>query len=123
MGNRHPLSTLSAELADDGWLSPDTYSRNYAEAAVESAVYLFLAIDIENPERFHIAYVGMSTRLAARWATHETLRAIEHQGWYVRRLFKRTDRKSLREVERCYIEKFDPPWNIIGRKRGVPLHG
>ena len=90
---------------------------------MESAVYMFLAIDIDEPERFHVAYVGMSTRLAARWATHQTLPAIKSQGWYVRRLFKRTETKKLREVEHHYIAKFDPPWNIIGRKRRVPLHG
>lgn len=27
----------------------------------------------------------------------------------------------LRAVERSYIQRFDPPWNIIGRDRGVPL--
>jgi hypothetical protein len=109
---------MNAQLAADGWLSPDTYSNDFADAENIPAVYMFLAIEMPDMDSFHIAYVGMSTQLANRWAKHPTLRKIKKSGCYVKRLFKPTPREKLREEERRYIQKFTPPWNIIGRVPG-----
>lgn len=117
----HPLARMTAELEGDGWLSPDSYGRDFATAEDVPAVYLFLAIDMEDMERFHVAYVGMSRAVRRRWATHPTLREIRKSGWYVKRLFKPTNPDILRETERGYIQKFDPPWNLAGRRRGVAV--
>jgi hypothetical protein len=114
----HPLSEFNAKMAADGWLSPDTYGRDFAVAEDFSAVYLFLAVDDFPDMRFQVAYVGMSTKLASRWATHETLRKIRGQHEWVKRLFKPTPRADLRCVERHYIRQFRPAWNIIGRVPG-----
>jgi hypothetical protein len=116
------LAKLNEALDSDGWLSPDTYCKNFAVAENITAVYMFLAVDMDDMTRFHIAYVGMSTALKNRWATHQTLREIKRTGWHVKRLFKPTPAAELRAVERGYIQKYNPPWNISGKARGVTLN-
>lgn len=114
----HPLTRLIAELEADGWLSPDSYGKDFAVADDIPAVYMFLAVDDYPDGPFEIAYVGMSTKLANRWATHQTLRKIRDRHEWVQRLFKPTPREALRSVERHYIRHFRPAWNIIGRVPG-----
>ena len=115
---QHPLSAFNDRLDADGWFSPDTYGRDFASAGDFSAVYMFLVVDDWPDMRFHIAYVGMSTRLERRWATHPTLRKIRDRHEWVKRLFKPTPKALLRTEERRYIQEYLPPWNIIGRVPG-----
>lgn len=114
----HPLSVFNDWLEADGWLSPDTYGREFAVAEDFPAIYMFLAVDDFLEPKFHVAYVGMSTKLASRWAAHPTLRKISSETFYVKRLFKHTPKELLRAEERRYIRHFTPPWNIIGRVAG-----
>lgn len=115
---QHPLTVFNDKLDADGWLSPDTYGNDFAVAGDFSAVYMFLAVDDWSDIKFQVAYVGMSTRLASRWATHETLRKITARHDWVKRLFKPTPKEMLRAVERKYIQEYRPAWNIIGRVPG-----
>lgn len=110
---------MNDTLADDGWKSPDSYGNDFAEPGEISAVYLFMAVNMDDMTEFHVAYVGMSKRLASRWAKHPTLREIKKGDFYIKRLFKPTPEDKLRTIERHYIQKFDPPWNLAGRVRGL----
>lgn len=112
---------MQKALVADGWFTPDTYSNCFEPISDISAVYLFLVIDQPMYQRGFVAYVGMSKRLEQRLAGHSVLSESRRTGHWPMRWFKPTRRADLRIVEREYIARFDPPWNIIGRKRGVKL--
>lgn len=108
-------------LEKEGWKTPDTYGGNFQEPAAESAVYIFVRTDLGDRSNDAVIYVGMSKNLAKRWVNHEVLRAASKGGAYIRRFFKPVQEKELRDTERLYIEKFDPPWNLACRVRGASL--
>ena len=109
-------------LVDEGWFCPDSY-QCFSPVIDESAVYLFLLYHTEDFTKALFAYVGMSTRLKFRLCRHEILRQIQDQySWpyyWLRRWFKPTKIDDLRAVEQSYIERFNPPWNIQGKHRGI----
>ena len=110
-----------SSMEADGWKTPDTYGREFAAFGSFSAVYLFNRMGICDDYSFVVAYVGMSTNLIQRMTGHPVLAEISADRIYVQRWFKPTPRDLLREVERHYIQKFNPPWNIVGKKRGLDL--
>lgn len=111
-----------AEFIADGWRSPDTYDNFFKRPENEPAVYLFLAVNAEDYATGFVAYVGMSTQLRTRWGAHDVLRELRGlQNIWCMRWFRPEDETALRDVERSYIQRFDPPWNISGRRRGVRL--
>jgi hypothetical protein len=99
-------------------LCPDTYTNSYGEPQSKPAVYLFLAYPRDSYTEAFVAYVGMATRLDKRLEGHEVLREVR-KGFWVCRWFKPTKFPHLRDVERSYIQRFNPPWNLVGRTRGV----
>jgi hypothetical protein len=101
----------------DGWLTPNTYGREFAPITNISAVYLFNLLDIEDDWKSDVVYVGMSTKLLQRVTGHPVLAEIAKANLYVQKWFKPTPRENLRDVERLYIQKFNPPWNIVGKAR------
>ena len=105
-------------LVDDGWFCPDSY-KCFSPVIDESAVYLFLLYHTEDFTKALFAYVGMSTRLKSRLCGHEILRQIQGQFYWPCRWFKPTKIDDLRAVERSYIERFNPAWNIVGKRRGI----
>ena len=115
---------LKAWLATDGWRSPNTYCNYFGVLEDISAVYLLL---LHKPEAkgwpgydfAMVAYVGMSTRLKSRLATHDVIPKIETPDVHVMRWFKPTPTEALRETERHFIRHFNPPWNLVGKTRGV----
>ena len=117
----YDYQALRKELEQSGWRTPQTYCNFFAEAGDFPAVYTFLLCDRWDYSVARPAYVGMSTRLSQRWCGHEILRELEGCNLYVQRWFLPTEKGELRAVERSYIQKFSPPWNIIGKERGVPL--
>lgn len=108
---------------DDGWRSPDTYSDKFFDDVINgSAVYAIEAFDANHcftKKTTFIAYIGMATNLARRFAGHEVITLIKKDGFWPKRWFKPTPTHLLRITERQYIERFNPPYNIIGRRRGV----
>ena len=116
---------LRSELEGAGWLSPDTYCRFFETPTNEPAVYLFMLWDDETlgmrDARAFVAYVGQSTKLAQRWTGHPVYAEINGPGVWVQRWFMPTEKPLLRARERELIQRFDPPWNIVGRSRGVRL--
>jgi len=112
---------LRAFLVKDGWKTPDTYDLIYARIPSAPAVYLFTVTDTETWSNGLVAYVGMSRNLRQRLDNHNILPLVMADGFHTMRWFKRVKLEKLRDVERKYISRFDPPWNIVGRKRGVSL--
>ena len=115
------FKNLCRELREDDWRTPDTYCKDFAAIKDVPAVYMFLLVDNCAFDKALVAYVGMSTRLNQRLIGHPVLAEIETPGYWSMRWFKPTPARSLRAVESSYITKFDPPWNIMGRPRGVVL--
>lgn len=110
---------LKASLSADGWKTPDTYSSEYEQVPSSAGVYLFLLYTDEFFHRAQVAYVGMSVDLRRRWNGHEILAQLEEAGCWTQRWFKAVRPADLRKIEASYIVKFNPPWNIIGRPRGI----
>lgn len=112
---------LTKMLVGDGWVSPNTYCNHFAPLTEGSAVYLFLLVKSEDYQEALVAYVGMSVRLTQRIAGHNILPELDMPGYWPMVWFKPVAKAKLRETEAEYITAFDPPWNIQGRVRGVPL--
>lgn len=113
--------SMANDLVGDGWVSPDTYSNSFSPVTNRPAVYLFLLHETNTYRRAMVAYVGMSRTLLQRLSDHNILPDLHATGYWPMRWFKPVRTDSLRTVERAYIEKYDPAWNIIGRRRGVQL--
>lgn len=116
---------FEGELAAAGWKSPDTYDNCFDEPGRRAGVYVFTLYNPENVSRRYVkclvAYVGMSTSIGPRWQGHEILRELNKPGYWVRRWFRVLNPNLLREVEADLICRFNPAWNVLGRKRGVDL--
>ena len=109
-------------LISDGWRTPDTYcNKSFMPVEGIPAVYLFEVVNTETYTTGFVAYVGMSKNLHQRFSSHEILRELYDLDHWVCRWFKPTEEPDLRQIESHYIKKFDPPWNIVGRVRGVSL--
>lgn len=109
-------------LECDGWVTPDTYSKIYTPLADDPAVYLFLIHDREDFSKALVGYVGMATRLRRRMTNHPVFRDIERTpSFWPMRWFKVVKPDALRVTEKAYIQRFDPPWNLIGRTRGISV--
>jgi hypothetical protein len=125
-----PINWIDAQpfkrgLFGDGWRTPNSYGCEFAEAKNWPAVYLFLMHAKEKDTNFPdfdkaiVAYVGMSRRLKMRWKNHSVLNELDATDHYIQRWFFRVDKNDLREIEAELIRRFDPPWNIQGRPRGI----
>ena len=116
-------SALSANvrpmLLKEGWQTPDTYSKDFEPIRAIPAVYLFLLVDQSDYLTEFVAYVGMSANLKQRMQRHETKPQIGKDGHWLMTWFKPTPEQSLRKTEAKYIERFNPPWNIMGKTRGL----
>jgi hypothetical protein len=109
---------VNCRLSREGWLTPDSYSKEFSPLPQGPAVYLF-ALFRDDFTDCLVAYVGMSSNLQQRMSRHEVLAEIKKCAGFVKRWFRPTPAEILRVRERELIAAFDPPWNIIGRKKGV----
>jgi hypothetical protein len=121
MSHWQDTKSLKETLVADGWRSPDIYAGFFDVAGPDAAVYLFLLLDRADYRTGMVAYVGMSINLIQRWSGHEILRELNQADQWVMRWFKPTPAEQLRCLESELIQAHNPPWNIIGRRRGVPL--
>lgn len=112
--------TARQMLSNDGWKSPDTYCNSFQEITNRPAIYLFFVTN-ESYQKGFVAYVGMSQNLKQRMSGHEILGELNLGKFWPMRWFKRTGVDRLRDAESKYIRRFNPPWNIIGKRRGVDL--
>ena len=117
----HNQQAFTAALYEDGWGTPNTYCNKFRPLISGPAVYLLLLVNTETYREAMVAYVGMSARLKQRIANHNILPELERPGYWPMVWFKPTPKTLLRETEASLIASYDPPWNIQGRCRGVPL--
>lgn len=110
---------LKDALSADGWRTPDTYGREFKPAPSGPGVYLFMLYTDEFYRSAQVAYVGMSIDVRRRWMGHEILAQLQSAGQWTQRWFKPARPADLRRIETAYIVKFNPPWNVIGRPRGL----
>ena len=121
---------LSAHLEQDGWLTPDTYSTNYARFPDTSGVYIFLYSDLDlakiRLEAERVLYVGMSLSIAQRQIGHEVygsicddIYALKGGYFHCSRWFKQVAEDRLRTEEARLIRYYDPPYNLIHRRKGL----
>lgn len=113
---------ITDTLMTNGWKTPNTYDgASFSALPPAPGVYLLLHINIRlgDPDfgKERVLYVGMSKNLAKRLLTHEVLYAVP--GLYIQKWFIEKPLEDLRIFEREMIEHFDPPFNIIGRRRGL----
>lgn len=111
---------ISIELARDGWQTENTYCNHFGEPPPNPGVYLFLHVDLDllaKPRPQRVLYVGMSKNIRNRVSGHEVLREV--RDLYVQKWHKSVPANELRKIEKQLIQKFNPPFNIIHRKRGL----
>jgi excinuclease UvrABC nuclease subunit len=102
------------------WLTPNTYNGNFAYPSGRG-IYVLAArkIDYEKKKvRHKILYVGMSLDLRRRLSGHAVLLELRDRFGDVV-IFFRNYKSDLRKLERHFIHLFNPPYNIIGRRRGI----
>lgn len=112
---------IKKQLIVEGWKTPDTYGNEFEPAKNFPAVYLFLLTNTDMFQDGLVAYVGMSKRLLSRWNSHNVLPVLNASQYWPQRWFKPVSVDLLRQVEAEYIQRFDPPWNVMGRRRGLVL--
>lgn len=110
---------LKDGLAADGWRTPDTYGREFEAVPSSPGVYLFMLYADEFFHKAQVGYVGMSIDIRRPWIGHEILSQMGGAGRWTQRWFKPVRASELRRAEAAYIVKFNPPWNINGRPRGI----
>lgn len=72
--------------------------------------------------RFKPMYVGQSVNIEQRWRGHNIPPLIHSDmpdNTGITRWFLRMDKDRLKNAERFLIAQLHPPYNIIGRTRGV----
>ena len=115
---KNKFTEISKSLKHEGWFSPNTYCNVFREPDDISAVYLFLCVS--DYEDAFVGYVGMSTRLSQRLSGHPILSNIRRNSdFWVMTWFTPVQKPKLRTTELSYIQRFDPPWNVVGKKRGM----
>lgn len=113
--------TFQKAMIAEGWKTPNTYGNEYATIENEPAVYVFVAVDDYDFLRSFVGYAGMSVKLRQRLTGHPVKAELDDLGLYVTTWFKPTLASDLREFERACIQRFVPPWNIIGKPRGLVM--
>jgi excinuclease UvrABC nuclease subunit len=117
-----PTELPYAELIASGWRTQDSYYKQYEMIPDESGVYMITAITDRpygTPTTEVIAYIGMSKRLSSRHKAHPITKELYRQKYYCRVFFKRFPTEKIRVIERELIHKYNPPYNIIGKRRGI----
>lgn len=104
------------------WTTPNSYDPGSADPK-GSGVYLLCQRRLgvyygTKRNRYKILYVGQSRNLASRLSGHEVLRELQERFDDVV-IFFRNHSSRLKERELELIRHFNPPYNVIGRKRGL----
>jgi len=125
---------ISSVLEENGWLTPNTYGPYFSKFPRLPGVYLFLFSELNRlKESFpseQVLYVGMSIDIKRRQNGHEVYRQIFEDlfptygnFFHCARYFKIIDRDNLRKEEASLIKKYNPPYNLIHRQKGVLVNG
>lgn len=124
------LIQLPAGFYSKDWFTPNSYCDNFRELPSGPGIYLLVWRAMSSPTKnykFDIMYVGMSKNIRARINGHPTKRLIESQVAKQSHDYKFSQVSvyfqpccdKLRDLERFFIQTFNPPFNLIGLKRGI----
>ena len=114
-------TTINNSLEEIGWLTPNSYGRDFCSPLPCPALYIFSRLDYQ-AQKGRAMYVGQTKNLRNRWARHQILPHIEATcgPWiWVIKYFIPWDKSRLREDEKFLIAALNPPFNIIGKTRGI----
>jgi excinuclease UvrABC nuclease subunit len=102
------------------WLTPNTYDPNFADPKGRGVYLLAQRIVLyeKRKVKFKILYVGMSLNLRQRLTRHEVLMELKGRFDDVV-IFFQNHAGNLRNLERHFIHSLNPPYNTIGRRRGL----
>jgi excinuclease UvrABC nuclease subunit len=111
----------------DGWHTDPGYGPvKYQENVPNSpGLYLFALTDVSRniPQlETLVAYVGKSRNVFKRQIGHEVRRLIQSEispDLALELWFKSMPEQNIHDEEKRYIRLYNPPYNIIGRKRGL----
>lgn len=107
-------------LKGDGWSTSDTYGNSWRPLPDGPGIYVILLHTRIKPFDAIVAYVGMSTCLENRLSRpHEVKDTLWSDDHWPMVWWKSCENVSARDCERHYIHTFDPPYNLIGRRRGL----
>jgi excinuclease UvrABC nuclease subunit len=107
----------------EGWKTPDCYSNAYAPLPHTSGVYLLVLATMKDGLLDHeIVYIGQSRNIAKRLTGHNIKKLCqEYYGpkAFIKVYFKHYANGLLRRRERRLIQRFNPPFNLQHRTRGI----
>jgi len=117
------------------WKTPNSYGEEYQKLPSAAGIYLLALCSFRRNKktfkasvRHKVLYVGQSTNIANRIESHPVLRELKERfdkrlesylGFDYVIVFFKEFKDSLRRIEAEYIQGFNPPYNIQGRRRGV----
>lgn len=130
-GNRNYLFPMSKEYANqessdkprefnlNGWFTERCYSsERFAPIPKGPGLYALLDFDVSSqPLTWRVLYIGMSKNIRRRLRTHAIFAEL-NKVIDVFVYFKPLN-ENLRTTERGLIKKFNPPYNIQHRQRGL----
>lgn len=103
------------------WKTPNTYDSDELGSLPQGCgIYLLVRVYFGDLRR-EILYVGQSQNVARRLANHPIRRlcdAAKIPDSYVRVYFRPCAKDALRIRERNLIQRLNPPYNIVHRRRG-----
>jgi hypothetical protein len=106
----------------EGWLTPNSYSNNFASLPKRPGIYVLVRATWYPTISHRVLYVGMSTNIAKRLDGHEIKAMCDKEDGkndYVQVYFKTCPPEALRARERRLIKRFNPPFNLQHRVRGI----
>lgn len=119
----HHTNELHQRLIEEGWMSPDTYAKNFSYLPNGPGLYILAGFQLSAVDAdfgaFKICYVGMSENLANRLGCHPVSPLVRQQGFHLHRMFKTCAKDELRKSESALIRRYNPPFNINGKTRGA----
>jgi hypothetical protein len=118
---------IDASLVSEGWRTPDTYdSASFGVLPLSAGIYLFLLFDRPSlagykPRQPVVGYVGKSTNIARRLVGHGMAHLIRKQrpDLWIQGWFLAMEPHLIDDAEVEAIHRFNPPYNLQHRLRGV----
>lgn len=109
-------------LKSEGWLKNWGYCNDYEILPETSGIYCIAVIDFDYCKTSHlkpyVAYVGKSTNLLQRISSHEVLGELREKlssFSFAFVYFMNSPKDKIDELEKLFIRKYDPPYNLIHR--------
>lgn len=113
---------VAADAVSYGWRTPDTYlSCAFSNIPESPGVYVLEGFrdDEVGQKPLGALYVGKSLWLNRRLYSHPVRNELNRENIWTRRWFKTLRADQISASERALIALLNPPYNIIGKRRGL----